>query len=64
MGGAGIDEVDESGAAVEFSKKEGGVGLGFRGFDPFKTRSEGAVFSAAFAEDPATIAAHSNYKIF
>lgn len=58
--GAGIDEVDEAGAAVEFSEEDGGVGLGFGRFNPMKAGSQGAVLTAAFAEDSAAIAAHSH----
>ena len=55
-----IDEVDKPGTAVELGKENGGVGLGVRGFDPLKARSESAVFTAAFAENSAAIAAHSH----
>lgn len=36
--GAGVDEVDEAGTAVEFGEEDGGVGLGLRGVDPMKAR--------------------------
>lgn len=55
---ASIDEVEEAGAAVELGKEDGGVGLGFRGLDPVKTRLDAAFFTAAFPENPASIAAH------
>jgi len=34
--------------------------LRIRGFDPLKARSNGAVITATFTEDPAAIAAHSH----
>lgn len=55
--GAGIDEVLEAGAAVELGEEDGGVRLGFRGFDPLEAGSDGAVVAAAFAEDSASITA-------
>lgn len=61
MGGARIDKVNESCTSIEFGEEEGGVGLGFRGGDPLETRSECAIFAAAFAEDSAPIAAHSHF---
>lgn len=60
MVGAGIDEVDEAGAAVEFCEEEGGVGLGLWGFDPVKAGSNGAALRAAFAENSASITAHAH----
>lgn len=57
---AGIDEINKSGAAVEFGKEESSVGLGFRGFDPLKARPESAVTTATFAKDSAAIATHSH----
>ena len=63
--GGGGDEVEEAGATVEFGEKDGGVGLRIRGGDPLKTRSDNTVMAAAFAKDPAAIAAHShNIKTF
>lgn len=55
---AGIDEVEEAGAAIKLGKEDGGVGLGFRGFDPMKARFDAAFFITAFPENPASIAAH------
>jgi hypothetical protein len=55
--GAGIDEVEEAGAAVEFGEEDGGVGLGLRGFDPVKAWTEAAVVAASFPEDPAGVTA-------
>ncbi|XP_058221184.1 uncharacterized protein LOC131331315 [Rhododendron vialii] len=40
--GAGIDEVVEAGAAVEFGKEDGGIRLRIGGFDPVKAGSETA----------------------
>lgn len=54
----GIDEINKSGAAVEFGKEESGVGLRFRAFDPLKARSEIAITPATFAKDSATVATH------
>ena len=53
--GAGIDEVDETGAAVELCEEEGGVALRFWGFYPVQACSKTAVIAAAFAEDPAGV---------
>lgn len=55
---AGVDEVKKPGAAVEFGKEDGGVGLGVRGFDPLEARFNGAFFTATFPENPASITAH------
>ena len=55
---AGIDEVEKAGAAVELGEEDGGVGLGFRGFDPFKAGSDGAGLVTTFPEDSASIATH------
>lgn len=63
MGGARVDEVDESSAAVELGKKESGVGFGLGGFEPLEAGSEGAVVGATFAEDSATVAAHSHHRL-
>lgn len=57
--GDGGDEGDEAGAAEELGDEEGGVALSFGGFDLVEARAEHAVVAAAFAEDSATIAAHS-----
>lgn len=57
MGRTGIDEVDETGSAIELGEEEGGIGLGVRGFDPLKTGSDGAALVAALAEDTAPITA-------
>lgn len=54
---AGIDEIHETGAAVELGKEDGSIGLGFRGFDPLKASSDVAVVGASFAKDPTAIAA-------
>lgn len=40
MIGAGIDEINEAGTAVEFGEEESGVGLRLGGFDPLKTGSD------------------------
>lgn len=58
--GTGIDEIDEAGAAVEFGEKKSGVGLTLGAFNPLKARSDGAVFAAAFAQDAASVAAHTH----
>ncbi|PON94500.1 hypothetical protein TorRG33x02_097470, partial [Trema orientale] len=60
MEGAGIDEVDEAGAAVELGEEESGVGLGLRGFDPLEAGSDGATLAAPSPEDSASIAAQSH----
>ena len=59
-----IDKVDQSGAAVEFSKKDGSIGLKIRVFDPLKTRSEGAVIITAFTKDSTAITAHPHGWLF
>ena len=60
MIGAGIDEINEASSAVEFGEEEGGVGLGLGGFDPLKTRPDGAAFTAAFAKNSASITADTH----
>nr|GMD00065.1 hypothetical protein TorRG33x02_097470 [Ipomoea batatas] len=55
---AGVDEVEEAGAAVEFGEEDGGVGLGVGGFDPLEARLNGAFFTATFPENPASVTAH------
>ena len=57
---AGGEEVEEAGAAVELGEEEGGVGLGFGGFDPLEAGSNGAFWGATFAEDTTTVAAQSH----
>ena len=52
---AGIDEVDEAGAAVELGKEYGGVGLRFWGFDPVQACSKDALIAAPLAEYPAGV---------
>lgn len=56
----GLKEIKETSTAIELGEEEGGVGLGVRRFDPVKARPNDAVMSAAFAEDPAAIAAQSH----
>jgi hypothetical protein len=55
---ADIDEVEESCTAIRFGEEESGIGLGIRGLDPLKAGPNGAVIAAAFAKNPAAIAAH------
>lgn len=54
----GVDEVHETGTAVELGKEDGGVGLGLGVLDPLKTRPDAAVLAAPLAEHPASVAAH------
>lgn len=58
MAGGGIDEVEEAGAAVEFGKEDGGVGLRLGAADPLEAGADAAVVGAALAEHPAAVAAH------
>ena len=48
MFGAGGDEVDEAGAAVELGEEDGGMALCFGAFDPLQTRSNAAVLATSF----------------
>jgi len=57
--GADIDEVEEAGTAIRFGEEESGIGLGIRGLDPLN----GAVIAAAFAKNPAAIAAHPHGQL-
>ena len=50
-----IDEVHESSTTVEFSKEEGGIGLGIGIFDPLKARFHTTIITTALAEDSAAI---------
>lgn len=61
---AGFDEVHEAGAAVKLSKKDGGVGLRIRGFDPLKARSDGTVFTTSLTKNPTSITAHPHFRLF
>lgn len=61
MFGAGVDEIHEAGAAVEFGKEDGGIGLRFGGLDPLKAGADGAVVAAALAEDSTPITAHPHF---
>lgn len=56
--GDGGDEGHEAGAAEEFGDEDGGVALSFGAFDPLEARAEHAPFTAALAENPATVTAH------
>lgn len=60
MIGAGVDEIKEASAAIELGEKDSDIGLSFRASDPLQARLDAAVFTAAFAEDPASIAAHTH----
>ncbi len=60
MLGAGVDEVNEAGAAVELGEEEGGVGLGLGGGDPLEAGADAAVVAAAFTKDPIAFAAYSH----
>lgn len=64
--GAGVEEVDEAGTAVELCKEDGGVGLGLAGLDPAEAGPDGAVVAAAFPEDPAPITAqpHRQFAVW
>ena len=64
MFGAGVDEIHEASATVEFGEEDGGIGLRFRGFDPLKTGSDGAVVAAALAKDSTPITAHPHFRKF
>lgn len=57
--GTGIDEVDESGAAIELGQEHGGIGLGIGRLDPLKARPYRAVVATPFTKNPTTVAAHS-----
>lgn len=60
MVGAGVEEVDEAGAAVELGEEDGGVSLWVGILDPLKTGPYGAVLAAPFAQHPAPITAHTH----
>jgi hypothetical protein len=55
---ASIDEVHESSTTVEFSKEEGGIGLGIGSFNPLKARFYTTIITTALAKDSATITTH------
>ncbi len=61
--GADIDEVEEAGTAIRFGEEESGIGLGIRGLDPLKAGPNVAVIAAAFAKNPAAIAAHPHGQL-
>lgn len=60
--GDGGDEGHEAGAAEELGDEDGGVALGFGGFDPLEARAEHAGFAAALSENSASVAAHGFMK--
>lgn len=62
MFGAGVDEVHESGAAVELGEENGGVCLGFRALNPLQARPDAAIFAAALSEYSASITAHPHFR--
>lgn len=64
MFGAGVDEVHEAGAAVKLGKKDGGIGLRIRGFDPLKARLDATVLTTALTKNPTSITAHTHFQLF
>lgn len=52
-----VDEVHEPSTAVEFSKEEGGIGLGIWIFDPLKARFYTTIITTALAKNSAAITA-------
>lgn len=58
MLGAGGDEVDEAGAAVELGEEDGGVGLRIGAANPLQAGADGAVVAAPLAQHAAPVAAH------
>lgn len=55
------NEGHESSTAKKLSDKDGGVALGFSGFDPLQTWPKNTVLTASFSKDSTTIATHSSY---
>ena len=56
--GAGGDEVDEAGAAVELGEEDGGVALRVGAADPLQAWPDGAGVAAPLAQHAAAVAAH------
>lgn len=63
MFGAGVDEIHESGAAIELGKEDSGVGLGLGALDPLQTRPYTTILAAPLSKYPASIAAHPHFFI-
>lgn len=56
--GAGVDEVDEAGAAVELGEEDGGIGLRLGTLDPQQAWADAAALAASLSQNSATVAAH------
>lgn len=53
------NEGHEASAAKEFGYENGGVALGFRGFDPLQTRAQNTGFAATLSKNTAPVATHA-----
>lgn len=60
---AGIDEINEAGAAVELGEENGGVGLRIGGFDPLKAGSDATVFITALSKNPTSITTQPHFRL-
>jgi hypothetical protein len=58
VGGAGVDEIQEAGAAIELGEEDSGVSLGLGALDPVQARSNAAALAASFPQHSASIATH------
>lgn len=56
-----VDEVHESGTAIELGKEDSSVGLGLRALDPLQTRPYTAILAAPLSQYSASIAAHPHF---
>jgi hypothetical protein len=59
--GASSDEIDKTSTAIEFGKKDGGVGLSFSARNPLKARPDDAAVAASLPQNSASIAAHPHF---
>lgn len=62
MLGASSDEINETGTAIEFGEKDGGVGLSFGVRNPLKTRPYDAAVATSLPQNSASIAAHPHFS--
>ncbi|RRT37342.1 hypothetical protein B296_00029560 [Ensete ventricosum] len=57
---AGVDEVEEGGAAVKHCEEESGIGLGLGVLDPLQARADGASIAASLPQHPASMTSSSS----